>query len=97
VLEEDLTAALGEVGAPGSGVPVEVHVRRARPAEALIAASRDADLLVLGRHATTAPAGSHLGPVARSVVREACCPVLLTRPRDLHLRAAARRMFTAVS
>ena len=97
-LEEELTAALDAVGAPASGVPVEVHVRQARPAETLIAASSDADLVVLGRHATLVPSGSHLGPVARSVVREAFCPVLLTTPQDRHdAHGTARPRLSVVS
>ncbi|GAA1161276.1 universal stress protein [Nocardioides aquiterrae] len=97
VLEEGLDLALDAVGARASGVPVEVQVRQARPAETLIAASWNADLVVLGRHATVVPAGSHLGPVARSVLRESCCPVLLTTPRDPHLHEAARRKLFIVS
>lgn len=83
-LEEELAAALDGVAAAASGVPVEVHVQQARPAETLISASWNADLLVVGRHATLLPSGSHLGPVARSVVRESCCPVLLTTPQVRH-------------
>jgi nucleotide-binding universal stress UspA family protein len=65
-------------------VPVEVHVRNARPGEALIEASYDAALLVIGRHDPLLPRGSQLGPVARSVLREAACPVLLAAPRHAH-------------
>jgi nucleotide-binding universal stress UspA family protein len=65
-------------------VPVEVHVRNARPGEALIEASYAAALLVLGRHDPLLPRGSQLGPVARSVLREAACPVLLAAPRHAH-------------
>jgi nucleotide-binding universal stress UspA family protein len=97
VLEEELDLALDAAGMRTSGVPVEVHVRQARPAESLISASWNADLVVLGRHATVVPAGSHLGPVARSVVRESSCPVLLTTPRDPHLHESARRKLSTVS
>ena len=60
----------------------------------MIEASRWADLVVLGRHASIVPSGSHLGPVARAVVRESTCPVLLAAP-ELQPRvvpAVARRM-----
>lgn len=95
-LEEELAVALDAVGAAASGVPVEVHVRQARPAETLISASWDADVVVLGRHVTLVPSGSHLGPVARSVVREAFCPVLLTTPQDHHDGHGAARPRLAV-
>jgi len=62
-------------------VPVEIHVRKARPGEVLIDASRHACLMVLGRHDPMLPRDSHLGPIARSVLVEAACPVLLTTPR----------------
>lgn len=65
-------------------VPVDVSVLQAPAGEALLAASDDADLIVLGRHEPMLPAGSHLGPVARAVLREARCPVLLATPVDAH-------------
>ncbi|WP_244928650.1 universal stress protein [Nocardioides sp. W7] len=65
-------------------VPVEVRVVHAPAGEALIEASHEADLVVLGRHQPLLPTGSHLGPVARAVLREASCPVLLTTPVDVH-------------
>ena len=83
-LEDAVLATLSRVAPDRDDVPVEVHVRNVRPGEALLSASRTADLLVLGRHATLVPSGSHLGPVARSVVRESTCPVLLATPRPHH-------------
>lgn len=65
-------------------VPVEVRVVQAPAGEALIQASREADLVVLGRHQPLVPAGSQLGPVARAVLREASSPVLLTTAVDTH-------------
>lgn len=63
---------------------VSVVVGDQRPGEALLVAARDASLLVLGRHAALVPTGSHLGPVARAVLREATCPVLLAAPEPHH-------------
>lgn len=83
-LEEGLDRVLAGVRAEYEDVPVEIHVRNARPGDALIDASRTADLVVLGRHASLVPDGSHLGPVARAVVREALCPVLLAVPSRHH-------------
>ncbi|MBB6627039.1 universal stress protein [Nocardioides sp. KIGAM211] len=73
-------AALAEAVAEHPGVPVEVEVRHARPADALVEASTGAALVVVGRHDPLVPTGSHLGPVARAVLREAACPVLLVAP-----------------
>ncbi len=62
-------------------LPIEIDARHAYAADALIEASRAADLLVIGQHDPLVPVGSHLGPIARAVVRAAECPVLLADPR----------------
>jgi nucleotide-binding universal stress UspA family protein len=73
-------------------VPVEVLVRSARPGEALVEASRGASLVILGRHEHLLSTGSYLGPVARSVLRESACPVLLAIPHPAHrVRRRERR------
>ena len=54
---------------------------RAGPRRCWWSASADAELLVIGRHDPLVPIGSHIGPVARAVLREATCPVLLATPR----------------
>ncbi len=64
-----------------AGVEVRVQVVRGRAVDALVAASKESSLLVLGRHDPVLPFGSHLGPVARSVFRVAESPVMLV---DLH-------------
>lgn len=74
-------------------VPVEVDVRHGRPADVLVEASRDAELLVVGRHDPWIPLGSHLGPIAHAVLRDAECPVLLVAP--IGPRQAAVRQLTA--
>lgn len=56
---------------------LEVQVVHRRPADALVAQSRHATLLVLGRRDPRLPFGSHLGPVVRSVLRGAECPVMV--------------------
>jgi nucleotide-binding universal stress UspA family protein len=59
-------------------VPVTVEVRHGDPAEALLAASRVADLLVVGRHAGSA------APLAVSLAGAADCPVMVVPvPRQL--------------
>jgi nucleotide-binding universal stress UspA family protein len=75
-------AELQEVLAPlredFPGVDVQVLVRHAPPVEAVLDAAEMSDLLVLGRHHHLLPIGSHLGPVARSALGHATCPVLIT-------------------
>lgn len=84
----ELQSALDALGDDAAGVTVRIEARHAYAADALIEASRDADLLVIGRHDPLVPIGSHLGPIARAVLREAHCPVLLADPRPSrgHLR-----------
>lgn len=82
--KRDIHAALAALGDEAAGLDVEVEARHAYPGDALINAARTSDLLVVGRHDPLVPAGSHLGPVARAVLREAVCPVLLADPRPRH-------------
>ena len=67
-------------GLDTTGVEVRIDARHAWPADALVAASHDSALLVVGRHDPLVPFGSHLGPVARAVLHEAACPVELVNP-----------------
>ena len=63
-------------------VTCQVDAIHGQAAYTLVEASREARLLVIGRHHPHVPWGSHLGPVTRSVLRHACCPVAVvdTRP-----------------
>lgn len=79
----EIEAVLGTLGDRLAGVPVQIAARHAYPADALIGASRETDLLVIGRHDSLVPIGSHLGPIARAVLREAECPVMLVDPRPV--------------
>ena len=81
---EEIGAVLDGLGDLVEGVTVEIEARHAHPADALIDAGRDSTLLVVGRHDPLVPVGSHLGPVARAVLREATCPVLLANPTHAH-------------
>lgn len=76
----EIQGVLDTLGEETTQVPVEIDARHAYPADALVEASRTSDLLVIGRHDPAVPLGSHLGPVARAVLREAACPVLLADP-----------------
>ncbi len=55
-------------------------VRWGRPGDVLVEASHHSSILVMARRGPTTPAGAHLGPVVRQVLREATCPVLVVEP-----------------
>lgn len=76
----EIQGVLDTLGVETFDVPVEIEARHTYPADALVESSRTSDLLVIGRHDPAIPLGSHLGPVARAVLREAACPVLLADP-----------------
>ena len=57
------------------GVTVAGDLMLLHPAEALLNASRSADLLVVGRRAEPRGAEGRLGPVAHAVLHHARCPV----------------------
>ena len=56
---------------------VTVNVTTGEPAEALIAASRDADMLVLGSRGNGGFTRLLLGSVSSQVVHHAACPVVV--------------------
>lgn len=76
----EVRAALDALGDESVAIEAEVVVHPGRAIEAILEAAEGADLLVIGRHDPLVPYGSHIGPVARAVLREATCPVLLASP-----------------
>lgn len=80
---EEIRKRLAEIDLDLEGVAVEVRTPEAPAAERLVEASRASSLLVLGKHDPRIPLGSHVGPVAGAVLREAACPVLLVDPHGL--------------
>ncbi len=76
----EVRAALDRLGNESVAMEADVEVHPGRVIEAILGASQGADLLVIGRHDPLVPVGSHIGPVARAVLREAACPVLLANP-----------------
>jgi nucleotide-binding universal stress UspA family protein len=78
---QDLAPVIATLTAEYADVPVVVHVRHDRPAEAILEAGRTSELLVLGRRHHLLPLGTHLGPVARATLQHSACPVL-TVPSD---------------
>jgi nucleotide-binding universal stress UspA family protein len=80
----------GEIAAlPSARVVVASEVVQGRAAEALCAAARDADLLVLGGHGHSRVWHTVLGSVSEECVRDAPCPVVVVpSPRLAPVRAA---------
>ena len=84
---------LARFASEASGLVVESVVVDERPVEAILEASADADLIVLGTHGRSGPGRWWLGSVAERVVRAATIPVLVTRaavtpPREVFERLA---------
>lgn len=77
----ELQAAVDSLGDEMRGVTYQLDIRRGPVADMLLDEGLTSELLVIGRHDPRVPLGSHLGPVARAVLREAVCPVLLVDPR----------------
>ncbi len=59
---------------------VEIHVVHSPSPQALLSASRGAELLVVGHRGHGGFSGLMLGAVAEQCVRHASCPVLVVRP-----------------
>lgn len=72
-------AALSDVLRPWRleypSVEVVEEPRRGKAADHLLEASRDACLVVVGRHVRRSPLGAHIGPVAHAVLHHAGVPV----------------------
>lgn len=77
----EVRAALDGLGDESVAIDAEVVVHPGRAIEAILETAEGAELLVIGRHDPLVPIGSHIGPVARAVLREATCPVMLASPR----------------
>ena len=75
-----LEASVRDLRAGRPPVPVSIEVRHEWPAQALVEESEVASLVVVGRHAGHWPATTHLGSLARTVLREARCPVMVVPP-----------------
>lgn len=80
----EIRAALDEIADGHGTIHADVRAHRGRAIDALLEASDGAELLVVGRHDPYVAIGSHIGPVARAVLHEATCPVLLAAPTRRH-------------
>jgi len=63
-------------------VPLQNVVAEGDPAEALLIASQDADLLVLGTRGRSTFAGMVLGAVSQRCAAAARCPVVLVKAAE---------------
>jgi nucleotide-binding universal stress UspA family protein len=72
--------------APGLAVTVDTLV--GDPADRLLEAARDADLLVVGYRGRGGFAGLRLGSVGRRVATHATCPVVVVRGRSARTSTA---------
>ncbi|SFI76829.1 universal stress protein [Amycolatopsis sacchari] len=59
------------------GVPTRAEVVEGDPADVLLAAARDADLLVVGRHGHGRLVRALVGSVSAKCLRDATCPVVV--------------------
>lgn len=72
--------AVQAMGADAEGVEIGTRVEQGAGAESLIDASRDADLLVIGRRGHGGFLSLVMGSVAQQVVAHAHCPVVVVGP-----------------
>jgi nucleotide-binding universal stress UspA family protein len=74
---EVMAERLAPVIADYPGVRYELEVRHQWPAEALVDATEQASMVVVGRHARHGRPTEHLGSVARTALREARGPIMV--------------------
>ncbi len=77
--EKTLTDAISETVDPSSDVPVRQLVIQGNPAQVLLDAAKDADLLVVGSRGHGGFTGALLGSVSLYCVHHASCPVVVLR------------------
>lgn len=78
-LTDQVTVLLANEAAAHPDVPVEVRIEQARPQDALVEASKEAGLVVVGSRGRGGFRGLLLGSTSKHVLREAHCPVIVTR------------------
>ena len=76
-----LNAAVEAVGPP-PGVPVRQSVAEGNPAQVLLDAARDADLLVVGNRGHGAFIDALIGSVSVRCLHHATCPVVVVRDQS---------------
>ena len=73
-------------------VQVELALRHEYAGPALVAATEEADLIVVGRRGHGAPLGIYLGSLARLLIREGKCPVEVVPQHPRHAPRAEERL-----
>jgi len=81
-IAEDFSDAMNVQQKEHPGVRVTRHLETGSPRAALLDASADAQLLVVGSRGRLGLEAMNLGSVAVAMVHYASCPVAVTRPRD---------------
>lgn len=79
-VEQDTRRLIAKKVGENPQIKIQVHAVHSPSPQALLSASRGADLLVVGHRGRGGFAGLMLGSVAEQCVRHAACPVLVTRP-----------------
>ncbi len=79
--QEFLIKTVSEI-APSPAVPLQTLVAEGDPTESLIAASKHAQLLVLGSRGRSPFAGLMLGSVSQACAAHAACPVVVVKRTD---------------
>ncbi len=77
--ERTLADAISKVVDPSSDVTVRQHVAQGNPAQVILDAASDAELLVVGSRGQGGFAGALLGSVSQHCVHHAHCPVVVIR------------------
>jgi nucleotide-binding universal stress UspA family protein len=80
--EKILADAISAVVDPGGSVPVRARAVQGNPAQVLLDASDDADLLVVGSRGHGGFTEALLGSVSQHCVHHARCPVVVIRGQD---------------
>lgn len=80
-MRETLSAGLRDCGARDDGITVDERVVESQPADALLEAAKDADMLVVGSHGRGGMRRLLLGSVSRECVLHSPCPVVVVPSR----------------
>jgi nucleotide-binding universal stress UspA family protein len=72
--------AVSEITVAFPDLEVHVRVRENHPIEALLDASRDSQLLVVGAHGRGAFSGMSVGSVTTAAIHHSSCPVMAVPP-----------------
>ncbi|HEX9538095.1 MAG TPA: universal stress protein [Streptosporangiaceae bacterium] len=82
IASRTLADAISQVADPGGRARMRPLVVEGHPAQVLLDAAADADLLVVGSRGHGGFAGALLGSVSQHCTHHASCPVVVIRDRD---------------